>query len=457
MSKNRKSLILFLTAILLFCSFSFSHALEISYPTIGQLNLGENPQLIDVVAYYFNLALLIGIIGAVAVIAYAGFNMANARGEVAAIEEQKKRIVNGFYGLIILFSSYLIINYINPWILQIANPEMNTPSSNQETAKGICLLYADKDNKPGKQCTEQDVPNITNTITGIEWKSNGTDLPSVDFYSEPDFKGNKAAVLNGGTAVPFSPKSVILSWRQEGAFLYKSTNYSDANPVYIDESIISMPEGFFNSVKSIKFINPSDESFKYGAILFGESSFASNACSWIVDDIPDLSREMPYTAGQELGQNDPPLGNNKLASLLLLKVAPSANATITFYSRTNCETDPSLTITKTNPVTGETALINTGECAVSKSNYQLVNKVNNVNISYACPEFTGEVVSFRLSGSTSVLLREGTTANPGRCQFFKKASNTDCVNVLKYGYIYDQDADPPIIPKSFTLIPLAGD
>jgi hypothetical protein len=108
-----------------FC-FSADETLELSYPIIGGQTLTTQTLLPDFVKYIFNL--VIGISGLIAfgILIYAGIEMLTSVGDSGKMNEAKNRISSAFLGLIILLCSYIILSTINPDLITITMPEINS-------------------------------------------------------------------------------------------------------------------------------------------------------------------------------------------------------------------------------------------------------------------------------------------------------------------------------------------
>jgi len=108
---------IFLTTIfLLFLSMEFCSAGKLEVPLPG---LGSDPELGDYISAIFNLAM--GIAGTIAVLALiiGGILYMTSAGNPEARGNAKKRITAAIFGMILLFSSYLIAKTINPQIIEM--------------------------------------------------------------------------------------------------------------------------------------------------------------------------------------------------------------------------------------------------------------------------------------------------------------------------------------------------
>lgn len=115
-------LILVLFSFSLFSSFSLAveKELETEYPGIGgQEGLTKETTLPEYVNYVFKFSLIIAAVAALAVLIYGGFRYLTSAGSPVVQNEAKKWLFGGFLGLILLLSSYVILNTINPELLKL--------------------------------------------------------------------------------------------------------------------------------------------------------------------------------------------------------------------------------------------------------------------------------------------------------------------------------------------------
>ena len=127
---NKITLFIILLIIGLFGSSS-AYALQISYP--DWLPIREGMLLTEIVSVLFNFLLFMAGIVAFAVIVWGGFNYLTSAGNPTKMSEAQKQVFAAILGLIILFSSWLILNTINPDLVNIREPaEMESPSPSSE-------------------------------------------------------------------------------------------------------------------------------------------------------------------------------------------------------------------------------------------------------------------------------------------------------------------------------------
>ena len=108
-------------------------ALEINYPNVPgaqtpqdfmkDQSIPESQHLSLYIKYIFNLAIWLSGLIAFGVIVWGGLSYLMSAGSPQKISSAKDTIVSGFFGLLLLLSSYLILYIINPKILALQLPE----------------------------------------------------------------------------------------------------------------------------------------------------------------------------------------------------------------------------------------------------------------------------------------------------------------------------------------------
>jgi hypothetical protein len=221
-----------------------------------------------------------------------------------------------------------------------------------------------------------------------------------------------------------------------GIYLYNSPNYvSTVDPVRVIETEPSVDI----SVQSMKFVNPDSGDFKFGTVLFAkneDTSMGSGAdlrgnCTYAFNSIADMNS----SSGDE---NNPPIGKNNLSSMVVFKT-DGGTSSVTFYNSINCTKG-----------TDEFEERKDEEimCTVSGKDF--------TNISDACPNFKGEVMSIKTSGDVGVLLKVSKKDAAGRCQYLE-SNKTGCINTVKYSYAYklkESKYEPTVYPQSFAIFSL---
>ena len=101
-------------------SFRSVHALQITYP--DWFLIEEGMQLTQIVAVLFNFLLAIAGIAAFVMIVLGGFRYLTSAGDPSKMGDARSQIFAAILGIIILFSSWMILNTINPELVSMGEP-----------------------------------------------------------------------------------------------------------------------------------------------------------------------------------------------------------------------------------------------------------------------------------------------------------------------------------------------
>ncbi len=132
--KNKKTLFL-LCLFLLLAATNSVLALEINYPrlpgaTPPQDFVGTAPpeQIVSLYALYiFNLAIWLTGVIALGVLIYAGFLYLISTGKPERIASARDKITGAFLGIMLLLSSYIVLQILNPQLTILQIPELKPP------------------------------------------------------------------------------------------------------------------------------------------------------------------------------------------------------------------------------------------------------------------------------------------------------------------------------------------
>ena len=360
-----KRIILFILIGIIFCY----PVLAVDYPVIRGININDpNITASQFIIYLFYLIIAVGSLIGVIILIVAGLEWVSAYGDAKVINSAKKKIAAVFTGLIVLFTSYIVINTINPAILDV-------------------------------------------NVEGID-----------DSYTSPEL------IIPEGS----------------GILLYSETNYiTEKDPLNVRSSKTSLiADDFHGKTSSIKINQPPDMTL--GAILFADrekdgkiisGTEFRGKCSYITESIPDLNNSLG-------DQNNPPIGQNTLASIIVFN--GSVGGDITIYSNYNCQPK----IDKyCREVDGGNKNWNDPNSCLSPEEYSCSIRINEFKsieeiIEEDCSSggtgFKGEILSIAVDGRTGILLR-GLVNDGGEteeiCQYFD-SKNTTCINMIKYGPFY---------------------
>lgn len=125
--KNYFSFFLLLLILSLGAVFTFTQAqnLETDYPQVpgAETPITTKTPLPEYVKYIFNFSVWLAGFIALGTVFYGGVRYLTSAGSASATSEAKKQIFAGIFGLIVLLSSYIILNTINPQLLFFNIPE----------------------------------------------------------------------------------------------------------------------------------------------------------------------------------------------------------------------------------------------------------------------------------------------------------------------------------------------
>lgn len=275
-------ILIFLIAILLFPIRAF--ALEAIYPKLPWLPTITIASGISVyVSYFFGLAIIIaGFIALVSFVVGAITYILSA-GNPSMIGEAKDRMKNAIIGLVLLLTSFLIMQTINPAIVQ-------TVVGSLPTTDGIYYYKSDTEMLPVQMTVSDDSAALNSGYEQVYYRcSTGNDL-IIWKYPERNFELPKVDTEHGRIAdyskvaveiIPCGQKANIssalsfkLAYKTAGVYYYLGAGCTGFMSGAITASSNSLPEPFSSRVKSIKIIN-SNSSY---AVLFHKYNNMSGGC-----------------------------------------------------------------------------------------------------------------------------------------------------------------------------------
>ncbi len=263
-SISKKSIFLLLSiAIALFLTnFVLAGELEVIYPEIMGETMTTKPLLPEYIKYIFNVALTMGGLVAFGAVIYGGIRYLTSVGSPSAADDAKNQIVSGILGLIILLSSFIILNTVNPnlVILKLDKKPSNegvilNPGGNQEQ---ITLSVSDLQSAYGAdfELTDINILSLPAILTVSVCSGTG--------FTEP-------CKETAGGAVPITnPKSIKLDWKIPGVTLFAETDFKGERVLY--RNSVGNLKSFNDKASSIKFTSGGDEN-SYGAILLKDANW----------------------------------------------------------------------------------------------------------------------------------------------------------------------------------------
>lgn len=107
----------------IFALIPIAHAVDVQInPTIPALASAKDP--VGLVMGFYNLALSLAGGLAFGVVVYAGFLYATSAGNSSKQSEAKDRVLQAFYGIILLLGAYILLNTINPALTNLTFPTL---------------------------------------------------------------------------------------------------------------------------------------------------------------------------------------------------------------------------------------------------------------------------------------------------------------------------------------------
>ncbi len=145
-----------------------SLALELDWPTSpGRTELTDQSNISEMVKYFYEWGISLGGLAAFISLIIAGFQYLTSVGDSGKMREAKQKINSAFLGLLLLLSSFLVLNVINPELTDLKMPEDIEPASQNLIAINV-----------GE-------PNTSDPCEKII------------VYSEANFQGNSLEILPG--------------------------------------------------------------------------------------------------------------------------------------------------------------------------------------------------------------------------------------------------------------------
>jgi len=198
---------LLFTGIVFFCLPSQVQALQVAnYP--GFLNIQENMSLTALVSSLFAFLLAIAGIAAFVMIVFGGVKYLASAGDPSKMKDAKDQIFAAILGLIILFSSWMILNTINPNLVELREPGesplLGSVAWGEIRTAGMCVegeaydveLWTKKNYSGERKCynvgEEDEQLPLGQKIYSI--KINGS--AAVKLFDEPNFDGKNICFIN---------------------------------------------------------------------------------------------------------------------------------------------------------------------------------------------------------------------------------------------------------------------
>lgn len=296
--------------------------LEIHYPEVSGAETPTTTKtfLPAYIEYIFTWAIIIAGLLAFFALVYGGILYLTSAGNPSKMSDAREQIIAGFLGLIILLSSFLILNTIDPQLVILEKPKLEQAIGGIYAYVGLgCADEIENYYDDKVIITQTHIPEISKWLPKDENKKNQSlkciefiskpENLTVNIFSDPNYGGTKIAYgskINGDyikTAEKGVPKnipdptpdtglSMILDYYLPGVYLYSNSDDCGRNSTtgeikdikikLYKGSSATLPE-FDNQTKSIKFIYgdwDNDKKIyksKYAAILHEHENFMGQA------------------------------------------------------------------------------------------------------------------------------------------------------------------------------------
>lgn len=119
--------VVLLSAIALLLLPVFAHAainLNLEYPSFGGFDLNERQNLNEVVAWFYYLIVGTSGFAAFTMLIWGGITWLSSAGSPAGIADAKDRIRSALLGLLLVLSSFIILQVLNPELTIFRSPEL---------------------------------------------------------------------------------------------------------------------------------------------------------------------------------------------------------------------------------------------------------------------------------------------------------------------------------------------
>lgn len=290
-------LVIFLASLFNSVCLAQGRELEIEYPTVPGVEtpVTTKTALPEYLRYIFTFAIIIAGLLAFGAMIYGGIRYLTSAGDPAKMKDAMAQVTAGILGLIILLSSYLILNTINPQLVLPKKPPI------QPAVAGIRIYTMDACQEDDEHSSFKVAQNIKDlTDPDLNWGFNGEKIRSIKFLGDPgdltvslwsniEFKGAKTTVdypagdtepcKQSGPDFPLATyKSISLDWHLPGIYLYASNNCAGDDYKIYQSGSATLPE-FDNKTNSIKFIYGNKDldtgkyKAKYAAILHEKENY----------------------------------------------------------------------------------------------------------------------------------------------------------------------------------------
>lgn len=439
---NKKYLIGLVLFILvgLFICHTISFAMEIQYPEVNGITITDETTPTVYILYFFSMFLALGGVIAFLVIISASVKFMMAGGEPSKVSEARNQIIGALIGLVVLYSSYMILNTINKNLVTV-----DVTGASCDSVQ-VCIEKTTVKDGNTKTTTEMSVQKANNNLDLKEGESifikKYVGLKEIWGFTEAGFKGTPIIIYEDTSRDQYSEaKDIALSPTKDGInlksykiidkiigiYLYDKPDFKVGNASIAPFPLTTSIDDFNNTspkflkAQSAESIANEEQTVYPQAIFFSEPKFRGY-CSVFPGhsaQVSTLNSQGNNLEGLEVVGGGT-FGNDNLASAVFYHINVKARLDgdagefkATLYSDTNCNTE---------------------------SEQKSINSYGDLN----GPHPIGQTVkSLRLDGRAGVVLIQGD-----RCQYFspKDFCEGNCICSIL-------ESDVPN-PDSYAIFPI---
>lgn len=238
--------LIILIGLTLLASFALAQKLEIEYPQVGPAVPAELKELPQYIRYVFMFAIIIAGLVAFGSLVYGGFRYLASAGNPAAMSDARSQMTAGILGLILLLTSFLILQTINPRLIILKIGEVSARMGIILCKAATCSpdILQDPDARSGqdylvvksnRSCLEPCEPGDLGFYVGSIYFFESSDEVIVELYREKNYKPKPPDWTSADKDIPAgtsvnvgkAAKSILLIWKTPGVYLFSTTNCDD--------------------------------------------------------------------------------------------------------------------------------------------------------------------------------------------------------------------------------------
>ncbi|MDD4410072.1 MAG: pilin, partial [Candidatus Pacebacteria bacterium] len=167
-----------------------------NYPTIAGKTFDDNTTFTGIFIYFFVLFVSIGAVIMVILVLNSGVRMITG----GRFPEEKKKFIGSLIGFMVLLSTYLIINTINPEILKVNDPSKICKDGFEfKIEKSEINSKGEEETMTDYICVKTDIPELPKIVGTGESDMTPCTYKAVIGYSEPNYQGAATTLFDDTT------------------------------------------------------------------------------------------------------------------------------------------------------------------------------------------------------------------------------------------------------------------